>query len=146
MRSLCPREVRPFGPGGDACRLQRNLLPDKARRSAPKINSRAQTPALWTLLQRKKQKQENIADLTFGEYVLLLQQPTTWEKLDLRVDKAVLTKLMEDVRTIRNDVMHFDPDPMTSDELGTLKRAVRLMQEVGQPAPQVGTRFDLPAH
>ncbi|MGH7087151.1 MAG: CBS domain-containing protein, partial [Acetobacteraceae bacterium] len=94
----------------------------------------------------KKQKRENIADLTFGEYVLLLQQPTTWEKLDLRVDKAVLTKLMEDVRTIRNDVMHFDPDPMTSDELGTLKRAVRLMQEVGQPAPQVGTRFDLPAH
>ncbi|MGH7189288.1 MAG: hypothetical protein ACREF0_08955, partial [Acetobacteraceae bacterium] len=84
---------------------------------------------------KKIQKQKNIADLTFGEYVLLLQQPTIWEKLDLRVDKGVLTKLLEEVRTIRNDVMHFDPDPMTSDELSTLKRAVRLMQLVGQPAP-----------
>ncbi|MGH2507815.1 MAG: hypothetical protein ACRDHZ_10510 [Ktedonobacteraceae bacterium] len=46
----------------------------------------------------------------------------------------MLTTLLEEVRTIRNDMMHFDPDPMTPDELGTLKRAVRLMQEVGQPA------------
>jgi len=48
----------------------------------------------------------------------------------LKIDCGTLTGLLEEVRLIRNDVMHFDPDPMTPDELGTLKRAVRFMQEI----------------
>jgi hypothetical protein len=71
-----------------------------------------------------------IADLTFGEYLRLFQNPTTWGKLQLQIDKGELTKLLEEVRLIRNDVMHFDPDPMTQDELGTLKRALRFMQDL----------------
>jgi CBS domain-containing protein len=76
-----------------------------------------------------------ISDLTLGEYVLLLQNPQTWGKLNLKIDRTVLTKLLDEVRVIRNDVMHFDPDPMTPDELGTLKRAVRFMQELYQLFP-----------
>ena len=71
-----------------------------------------------------------MADLTFGECVRLIEHPQIWGKLNLKIDRVVLTKLLEDVRKVRNDVMHFDPDPMTTDELATLKRAVRLMQEV----------------
>ena len=56
-------------------------------------------------------------------------------KLRLRVDRAVLTSLLDDVRKVRNDVMHFDPDPMTDDELDILKRAVRFMQELYELAP-----------
>lgn len=33
--------------------------------------------------------------------------------------------------------MHFDPDPMTPDELGTLKRAVRFMQELYRLLPKL---------
>ena len=77
-----------------------------------------------------------IADLTFGDYVRLFQHPAIWAKLGLRIDSVELTKLLDDVRTIRNDVMHFDPDPMTGDELGTLKRAVRLLQELYQSLPK----------
>lgn len=73
---------------------------------------------------------QDIADLTFGEYVRLFEHPQIWGKLNLKIDRVVLTKLLEDVRKVRNDVMHFDPDPMTTDELAILKRAVRLMQEV----------------
>jgi len=43
-----------------------------------------------------------------------------------------VAKLLDDIRKIRNDVMHFDPDPMTAEELGTLKRAVKFMQEIYQ--------------
>jgi hypothetical protein len=50
--------------------------------------------------------------------------------LQLKIDAGVLTALLEEVRLIRNDVMHFDPDPMTADELSTLNRAVRFMQEL----------------
>jgi hypothetical protein len=81
-------------------------------------------------------KAQNVADLTFGQYVRLFQHPQIWSKLDLKIDSGVLIALLEDVRLIRNDVMHFDPDPMTSDELATLKRAVHFMQELYDLLPR----------
>ena len=69
-----------------------------------------------------KSKPQTVADLTFGQYVRLFQHPQIWAKLNLKIDCGALTGLLEEVRMIRNDVMHFDPDPMTSEELGTLKR------------------------
>jgi len=75
-------------------------------------------------------KLQGIADLTFGDYVRLFQHPEIWPKLAVRADCKVMTALLEEVRKIRNDVMHFDPDPMTADELNTLKRGVRLLQEL----------------
>jgi CBS domain-containing protein len=80
-------------------------------------------------------KPQNIADLTFGEYVRLFQHPQVWPKLDLKIDGGVLTGLLEEIRQIRNDVMHFDPDPMTEDELKTLKRAVHLLQQLYEIIP-----------
>jgi hypothetical protein len=71
-----------------------------------------------------------VADLTFGQYARLFQHPKIWAKLNLKIDAGVLTTLLEAIRDIRNDVMHFDPDPMTADELYTLKRAVRFMVSV----------------
>jgi len=73
---------------------------------------------------------KNIADLTFGQYVRLVQHPKIWPKLNLKIDSGVLTSLLEEVRLIRNDVMHFDPDPMTGDELDKLKLAVNFMQRI----------------
>jgi CBS domain-containing protein len=84
-----------------------------------------------------KTKPQTFADLTFGEYVRLLQHPQLWAKLNLKIDCGALTGLLEEVRLIRNDVMHFDPDPMTPDELGTLKRSVRFMQELYELLPKL---------
>lgn len=78
---------------------------------------------------------QNIADLSFGQYVRLVQHPEIWRKLDLKIDSGVLSNLLEEVRLIRNDVMHFDPDPMTADELRALKQAVRFMQELYELLP-----------
>lgn len=78
---------------------------------------------------------KTIADLAFGEYVRLLQHPKVWPKLHVKIDGGVLTSLLEEVRQIRNDVMHFDPDPMTDDELSTLKRAVNLLQQLYEIVP-----------
>lgn len=79
---------------------------------------------------------QNIENLTFGQYVRLFQHPAIWRKLDLKIDGTVLTALLEEVRVIRNDVMHFDPDPMTPDELYTLKKAVRFMQQLYDLLPK----------
>ena len=83
----------------------------------------------------KAKNTANVADLTFGQYVRLFQHPGVWAKLGLKIDAGVLTSLLEEVRIIRNDVMHFDPDPMTAEELGTLKRASNFMQSLFELLP-----------
>ena len=75
-------------------------------------------------------KPQNLADLTFGQYVRLIQHPKIWPKLDMKVDAGVFTTLLDEVRLIRNDVMHFDPDPMTDEELRKLKQTVQFMQQL----------------
>jgi hypothetical protein len=73
---------------------------------------------------------QQISDFTFGQYVRLLEHPEVWKQLGLTIDRAELTKLLDEVRKVRNDVMHFDPDPMTPEQLETLKRAARLLQKL----------------
>lgn len=80
-------------------------------------------------------KPKSIADLTFGEYVRLFQHPDTWTKLTLKIDKSCLTAQLEEVREIRNDVMHFDPDPMTSKDLDVLKGTAKFMQQLFELLP-----------
>jgi hypothetical protein len=101
------------------------------------IGSKVNSDDLSILAEAPKtaRKPQGIAALTFGDYVRLIQNPATWGKLQLQIDKSELTKLLDEVREIRNAVMHFDPDPMGHVELGTLKRAVRFMQDLFQLFP-----------
>lgn len=64
---------------------------------------------------------KGVEDLSFGEYLRLLQVPEHWSKLGLKVDAAVVLKRLEEVRTIRNAVMHFRSDSVTGIDLGSLR-------------------------
>ena len=70
----------------------------------------------------------SVADLTFGEYIRLLENPTNWKKISLNLDRVVFTEELHKVRGIRNDVMHFDPDGISEDDLKTLRRFVHFLQ------------------
>ena len=59
---------------------------------------------------------DGLADMTFGDYVQLLQKPDNWERLGLLVDRRVFTDHLDRVREIRNDVMHFDPDGLDPED------------------------------
>jgi CBS domain-containing protein len=80
-------------------------------------------------------KPNSISDLSFGSYIRLVQRPEVWQKLALNIDQTSLTKQLEDVRQIRNDVMHFDPDPMTAKQLEVLKNAAKFMQQLYELLP-----------
>lgn len=71
---------------------------------------------------------EGISDLTFGEYVGLLENETRWNKLNLAIDRSEFVKSLNEVREIRNDVMHFDPQGLSDDELKTLRGLARFLQ------------------
>ncbi len=73
---------------------------------------------------------KSINDLTFGEYIRLLENPDRWTKINLPIDRATFCEGLERVRKIRNDVMHFDPDPLGNEDLNHLRDFTQLLQRL----------------
>ena len=71
---------------------------------------------------------KNVNDLTFGEYIRLLQNPDHWAILKLGIDRALFVSQLDRVREIRNDVMHFDPDGIGESDIKTLREFVQFLQ------------------
>jgi CBS domain-containing protein len=72
----------------------------------------------------------SVADLTYGEYIRLLENPERWTKLNITVDRKTCMEKFESVRRIRNDVMHFNPDGIPEKDLQTLREFARFLQRV----------------
>jgi predicted transcriptional regulator len=70
------------------------------------------------------------ADLTFGEYLRLLEKPERWEALSVPIDRKIFIQYLDKIREIRNDVMHFDPDPFEKDELEMLRSFADFMRDL----------------
>jgi CBS domain-containing protein len=77
---------------------------------------------------------QTVADLTFGGYKRLLEEPGRWTRLGVQIDRAAFIGMLDKVREIRNDVMHFDPDGIPDDDLEVLRdfaRFLRTLQALG---------------
>lgn len=75
---------------------------------------------------------QDIADLTFGEFLRLLENPDRWDKLELSINREQFIKQLNEIRQIRNDVMHFNPDSIPEQDLEKLRCFARLMQNLAQ--------------
>lgn len=71
-----------------------------------------------------------VADLTLGEYIRLLEETSRWSRLKLSVDRREFINLLNRVREIRNDVMHFDPQGIDPEAMQNLREFVRFLQEL----------------
>ena len=69
-------------------------------------------------------------DLTLGECQRLLDDPSRWIQLDLRLDRAEFVNRLDRVRNIRNDVMHFDPEPVDPRAISELRNFATMMQKL----------------
>lgn len=68
-----------------------------------------------------------LADLTLGGYCRILQNPEHWGRLNLNIDRKEFVKHLESVRKIRNDIMHFNPDGLSDEDINTLKASARFL-------------------
>ncbi len=75
---------------------------------------------------------EDAADLTFGEYVRLLESRENWQKLRLGIDRKLFVGLLNDVREVRNDVMHFRPDSSEPEDLDKVRMLRSLLEQLVQ--------------
>ena len=73
---------------------------------------------------------EDVDDLTFGEYVRLLGSRQNWEKMRLGIDRKLFVKLLNDVREVRNDVMHFRPDSSEPEDLDKVRMLRSLLEQL----------------
>lgn len=65
---------------------------------------------------------EGPADLSFGDYVQLLGKPENWDRLGLSgIDRKEFVGRLDEVRKIRNDVMHFSVDDLPPDDIRKLE-------------------------
>lgn len=74
---------------------------------------------------------QSVADLSFGEYIRLLQEEGRWKKTSLKLDRVLFCDLLEAARRIRNNVMHFDPDGIAEIDLAMLRRLTTMFQRLG---------------
>lgn len=70
------------------------------------------------------------SDLTFGEYGRLLEPESNWNKLGVKIDRVEFIKQLDRVRTIRNDVMHFDPDGLDPDDKRFLTEFAQFLKRI----------------
>jgi hypothetical protein len=67
-------------------------------------------------------------ELTMGDYLRVLQNPECWAKLDWPLDRVAFVDRLDYVTEIRNNVMHFNPDPVPPDAVAKLQNFLDLIK------------------
>ena len=72
--------------------------------------------------------------LTLGEIARCIENAENWQRLSWPVDRVEFISALHVVREIRNDVMHFSPDPLTPEQGTVLQNFARWLR-VMEPSP-----------
>lgn len=72
----------------------------------------------------------DVSDLSFGEYVRLLEPSDAWPKLKVTFDREPFLRDLRSVHAIRNDVVHFDPDPLGPGDIALLRNFAAFLDQV----------------
>ncbi|QVI24291.1 hypothetical protein KHQ06_16880 [Nocardia tengchongensis] len=67
-------------------------------------------------------------DLTFGSYKHIFADPDRWAKLGWNLDQGQFLDLLETVRKIRNELMHFAPDPLSDEKFAAVNGLLQLLR------------------
>lgn len=73
---------------------------------------------------------EFIDDLTFGQYIRLVENEENWKKLKLNIERIPFIKQLDKIRIIRNDIMHFDPEGITREQRDDLNNMANFLTEL----------------
>jgi predicted transcriptional regulator len=75
-------------------------------------------------------KVESVADLNFGEYIRLLENEDRWKKFRVAIDRMTFCRGLDDVRRIRNEIMNFDPDGVSGEDLDRLRDYTKFLRRL----------------
>ena len=75
---------------------------------------------------------EGASDLSLTGYHALLGKDEHWDRLQINVDRDQFRTHLESVRDIRNNLMHFNPDGLSLEEIATLRNLARFFEDLVQ--------------
>lgn len=67
--------------------------------------------------------------LTMGDYERILENPDCWTKLGWSLDRKTFCARLAEIAQVRNNLMHFNSDPLPDDVLSMLQNFINLLQE-----------------
>ena len=67
-------------------------------------------------------------DLSFGETARAFGREEIWKELYLLLDRSSFCIRLEEIRSIRNKVMHFHPDGITDEDREVLRKTRQMLQ------------------
>jgi len=70
------------------------------------------------------------SDLTIGEFVRLLEEPSRWGRLKWSLDRKVFISELSEIRCIRNEIMHFSPDPLDDKQIRKVELFLRMLRRL----------------
>ena len=70
-------------------------------------------------------------DLDIGDYQRVLENPDCWAKLGWPLDRSTFVKRLDELRLIRNNVMHFNPVPLPPNTVERLRYILKLLRDFG---------------
>jgi restriction system protein len=87
-----------------------------------------------SVAQHQRNRIHRAADLTFGNYSYLLKPSERWETLGWNIDQPLFLDRLEEVRKVRNELMHFTPDPLSAEKYAAVHGLLELLRTV-DPRP-----------
>lgn len=78
----------------------------------------------------------DLSDLSFGHYVRIIENEYNFRKLALSIDRKILKEMLEETRRIRNEVMHFNPEPIKTKDLEHLRRTLNFLHILATRGPK----------
>jgi predicted transcriptional regulator len=69
--------------------------------------------------------------MTIGQYQAVLGDPMCWQQLGWPLDRAQFVERLSEIRRVRNNVMHFNPDPPRPIDVEKLRIFLRLIRRYG---------------
>jgi CBS domain-containing protein len=76
---------------------------------------------------------KSASDLTFGEYIRLLESKESWSRLGLSIDRKIFIADLKEIKDVRNDVVHFRG--IGREQFNALRGFVSLLQRL---EPMIG--------
>jgi 5-hydroxyisourate hydrolase-like protein (transthyretin family) len=82
----------------------------------------------------RKAKVTRASQLTFGEYQRIFENEDNWTKLGFVACRKTFCEQLDEVRKLRNEIMHFHPDVIEEGDFEQLRRFLRLIEQLSQLA------------
>lgn len=73
---------------------------------------------------------KSIDDLSFGDYIAIFSNREQWEKIGIVADQHTFIGKIEEIRSIRNDVMHFRPTGIDEEKISAIRNMIKYLRYI----------------